>query len=311
MAMCACVITFFSIRWFQRYAKFASFAYKGTQREGVAMAVAFEHLVEIDEQVSQIEEKNRVSSEHLEQISRLEKHIQSNPESATISDEITYIQCVVDKANNLTSNKKFYLLLKQVEQAIDEIKKFHLRHREPLPSKIFSDLENNLDTHRKSVKSIKKAIELLKVKEPKNIFCAARGMENFASALEGNLEFLSYHIIHDLDKNLRELVENIKKEGIQAAKGKGKPFIPGIKKFEKGAVSAIEHILALTEEAKAYVVSTQSAEAKAIERIQSIDSVEWETALEPEQEINVEAMNAWLEKRGYKTQVPFEDTPSS
>jgi len=65
------------------------------------------------------------------------------------------------------------------------------------------------------------------------------------------------------------------------------------------------------EKAKAYVVSTQSAEAKAIERIQSIDSVEWETALEPEQEINVEAMNAWLEKRGYKTQVPFEDTPSS
>ena len=311
MAICVCVVTFFSLRWFQKYAKFASFAYKGTQREGEAMSVAFEHITGIGEQVSQIEEKNRVSFEHLEQISRLEKHIQSSPESALISDEITYIQCLVDKANEITNNKKFYLLLKQVEQAIDEIKKFHLRHHEPLPDKVFSDLKNNLATHRKSIESIKRGIKLLEVKEPKNLLRTVRGLENFASALEGNLEFLPYYIIYDLDEKIRELVEKIKQEGIQLAKGKGTPFVPGIKKLEGRIISSLESIVVSTGKAKAFVLSTQSAEAKAIERIESLDSVEWETVREPGQEINIDKINERLKKRGYSIQLSRTESSSN
>lgn len=298
------------LRCTQEYAIFANFASRETHKEGVAMTVAFESIAEIDEQVSQIEKKNRASSEHLEQISKLEKQFQTHSEPAEIADEINQIKCTVHEANEITQRRDFYLLSKKVEQVISEIERFHQLYQEPLPDKVFSDLRSNLETHQRSLDYLKKALKLPGSKNGKNLSRTVTKLEKIAFGLKGNLELFPYHVIQMIDSGYREILEQIKQEGFEATKGKGEPFVPGIKKFEVQLIQRLESIVKLTEKAKAYVISTQSAEAKAIERLESLDSIEWETALEPEQEINIEAMNAWLEKRGYKTQVPCEDTSS-
>lgn len=277
----------------------------------VVMAVDLDGIVEIGQQISQIEEKNRLVLEQLERVYALEKQIQNTSASAAMADDVTQIQCIVDRANQLTKEKKYYLLLQQVELAISEIKKFKARFQKELPRKIFDDLEDDLKTHQSSLnkfdKTIKKLILMRKHPQKNNYIKEfVNTFEVLPEVLEGNLEFFPYHSILDMEKILDAAIEG----GSPKRKTQGRPFIPGAEKYQDRLLKAVQTLAQLTSNAKSLVLSTQSAEAKAIERLEQIDSIEWETISHSDQQIDIERMNAWIEKRGYKPQIPCKDSPT-
>ena len=314
MAICGCVITFFSLRWFQRDAKFASFASKGTQREEVVMSVAFKEIDEVAEQISQIEGKNQATCEHLEQIYRLEKNIRDDVTSAAIADEITQIQLIVHDANELTKSKKFYLLLEKVDQATCNIKSFHEKHQKPLPEGIFKDLCSNLETHKRSINAIERSLVKLQkwTKSPQKSYAIEdflSGLESLSTSSEGNLEFFSYHLLDGLQICLKKMADP-KYQG--NSESGGKPFISISKKHKERFNSIVSKLVEQLEQAKAYILSTQSAEVKAIERIHSTDKLpKYITVAEAGGTIDLTKLNERLKKRGYNIQIPCEDSPTS
>jgi len=269
------------------------------------MQVTFKEIDGVAEQISQIEGKNQATYEHLEQIYRLEKNIQDDVESAVMADEITQIQLIVHNANELTKSKKFYLLLEKVDQATCSIKSFHEKYNNPLPKRIFQDLQTNLETHKKSINAIEKSLAKLQVwtKSPQKSHTTENflsGLESLSTSSEGNLEFFSYHLLDGLQACFKEMVDL----GYQGNnKSRGGPFIPVNKKHKERFNNIANKLVKQLEQAKVYILSTQSAEAKAIKRIESLDSIEWETARKPGQEINIDKINERLKKRGYNIQI--------
>ena len=200
------------LRWEQISITFVGVESLRAIQKGVTMSVALKEMDKVAGQIAQLEEESRATSEHLKQIAVLEKNI-NNCTPAAVADEITQIQLTVDEANRLADERKFYFLMRKIDETISKIEKFHENYEYPLPQKIFDDLGKNLETHQKNIKNLERSLKRLRksLRDARNskritsINGVVRELEGFAEASEGNLEFFPYGLLRELEDSLRSM----------------------------------------------------------------------------------------------------------
>ncbi len=247
-----------------------------------------------------------------------EKYQQDSLAGKTV-DDIRKIQCIVDDAKRISFSNELLLderikeVLNKIKEAISKISEFDKEQQKTLPDKVFQDLNKILHSCQEKLESLRKKLESIrnsltpittitkKIEESssKRVFQDwAETIEVFAEGLEELFEVSSeipLGIIEDFAKNL--LLITAKKSQITTRKDE----------YRRRLKYAAKFILGLVREKRYESLNENSAEAKAVKRLENTEEIEWVTVLEPEQPINIDKINTRLKKRGYNIQILCED----
>ncbi|MDF5719036.1 MAG: hypothetical protein PUP91_00810 [Rhizonema sp. PD37] len=250
----------------------------------------------------------------------LEEKYQQDSLAGKTVDDIRKIQCIVDDATRTISVTNQQLLderikeaLNKIQEAIAKINEFDKEQKTTLPNKVFQDLTKILNSCQEKLESLRKKLESIrnaltpittittKIEESSNkrVFQDwAETIEILAEGLEEMFEISSdipLGIIEDFARNL--LLITAKKSQITTRKDE----------YRRRLKYAAKFILSLVREKRYESLNENSAEAKAVTRLENTEEIEWVTVLEPEQPINIDKINTRLKKRGYNIQILCED----
>ncbi len=249
----------------------------------------------------------------------LEEKYQQDSLAGKTVDDIRKIQCIVDDAtrisvsNELLLDERIKKVLNKIKEAISKINEFDKEQKRTLADKVFQDLNKILNSCQEKLESLRKKLESIinsltpitristKLEESSNkrVFEDwAETIEVLAEGLEELFEISSdipLGIIEDFARNL--LLITAKKSQINTRKDE----------YRRRLKYAAKFILGLVREKRYESLNENSAEAKAVKRLENTEEIEWVTVLEPEQPINIDKINTRLKKRGYNIQILCED----
>ena len=241
--------------------------------------------------------------------------------NAEATDVLRDIQCIVDeiKKVDLSIQINFHGQIKiafdKINQAILKIKKFQEQYANNvlIPPQVFEDIQetikncsSQLNTFEEVLKFISKSIEplkLIKVKLEKSsnkdvLKIWAEAIEILAEGLEAFIDLCP--------ENQLIIVENFAVE-LLAITANINSTMTKREVFRRRIRYAATFILHTVKKKKLEFLNKNSAEMKAVERLEKFEEIEWIPVLEVEQDINIDKINARIKKRGYKIKLPCND----
>lgn len=246
-------------------------------------------------------------------IESLERIFQKDCKSAEIADDFTRILRSIDELDGSVKLKNIAFIMEKIEATISCVKDFHEKHKTSVPNEIFGKLH---DATKFCKNLIQRAEELLEALE--NI-SAAPSLEDNSGKEVLEIWAVNYTEI----ARVLEEIPDFPKENVLDLIERLSRFVLGktTKKYSKSGRreiyrkqlrTAANSVLVLIGRRRLSRLESRSAESKAIERLRDNQgTTEWITVHEPEQEINIDKINARLRKRGYNIQVSHQNPPSS
>ncbi|MBD2773846.1 hypothetical protein [Iningainema tapete] len=257
----------------------------------------------------------------LEQVRvELDRQFCENSLSKEVVNDLTKIQCIINDAFVIGEKKeldlinKIDLVLDKVKLINREIRDFQKKHEEPLPDKIFEDLDKiilscveKLVSARKQLEQMQNTLAIivqagkeLEKDGNKDIF------KNWAEAVEFLAEALEECLENFPDIPLG-MVEDLA-TGLLSATSEKTYELTSKEKYRSRIKYAATFILELVRKKRYQYLSSKSAEAKAIERIKNTEETEWIVVSEPGKTINIDQINERLKKRGYNVQISHKNS---
>lgn len=241
--------------------------------------------------------------------------------NAKATDELRDIQCIVDEIKKIDLSIKINLhgqikiAIDKINQAISKIKVFQTQYgyQELIPTQVFDDIQEAINNCNNQLNSFEEVLNfILKSVKPVNLINVnleknsnkdtlkiwAEAIEILAEGLEELVNFCPEIQLGILEDLAAQLLLITAKSNSSMTKREG---------FRKRIRYAATFILNTVKKKKLELLNKNSAEAKAIERLENSEEIEWIPVLEVEQDINIDKIHARLKQRGYKIKLSCKD----
>lgn len=246
------------------------------------------------------------------------KHTSLN---AKATDDIRKIQYIVDqlKKIDLSIDKNLHgqikIAIEKINQAISKIKNFQEQYgyKESIPTQVLDDIQeviknckNQLNSYEEVLNFILKSAEpatLINVKLEKNsnkdtLKIWAEAIEILAEGLEELINICSETHLGIFEDFALQLLLITAKSNSSMTKREG---------FRRRIRYVATFILNSVKKKKLELLNKNSAEAKAIERLEKSEEIEWIPVLEVGEDINIDKIDERLKQRGYKIKLSCKD----
>lgn len=251
--------------------------------------------------------------------SELERQFHDTSLSEDSIHDLREIQCLVNDAEQINENRALPLPEKidsvqdKIDLAIQKVRSFHQKHKEPLPEKVFDDLTEILNALKQKINSARQKLEqiqtalgkilgqqtdLRQIRTKHEFKYWSEAMEEFIPPLEAYLnEFPDMPI---------GLIEDLATELI-AATAQETDGITQKEKYRRRLRYAGTFLLDLARKKRRQSAEERNIEERVVERIKNIDETELISLSEPGRPINIDKINERLKQRGYRVQLPCKD----
>ncbi|PSB54803.1 hypothetical protein [Chamaesiphon polymorphus] len=155
--------------------------------------------------------------EYADIINSLEKNYSKDCEKAAVSEEISEIKIIADKAKEFAENRKFYKLHNAVGHAWSKIESFKNTRQingYGLPFAISNSLTASIGIHTRSleilVNGFRNIVDISRYSEnsnKKDLKRWAEALEAVGNALEDNLEFFSLDLLEEFQTLLFKVIQ--------------------------------------------------------------------------------------------------------
>jgi len=224
-------------------------------------------------------------------------------------DKLRDIQCLIDKAKEIESNtdrldvyKEFNSFISRIKEIIENLKSLRNTYNASIPKEVSEDLHKIINERKDKITSLNEILAFINLRINSFNSCIipelnensnkdtfkiwAEKLELFAEGLEECLKIMPgipLGLIEDIAINLLLVSKNLK-----YSEGKREHFRRRVR-------NAASFILNIAKKSRLDLLNNESAEIKAIERInKKEEETEWITYLEPGESINMEELTNLL-----------------